>query len=885
MSLAKACKHKGEILGLGCVLWAGGKFEENGMSGASGRILETLNRQQVERRVLENGLTVVYCEDHAAPVVSLQFWVKTGSIHEGPWLGAGLSHYLEHLLFKGTPTRGALDISREVDDHGGYINAYTTFDRTVYYIDSLADTFEKQLDLLTDIVFRSTLPADEVIREKDVILREIDMGLDDPGSRFSQAIFRTAYQTHPYRYPVIGHRNLFQQVERGALLDYYKSRYAPNNTVLVVVGAVPPEAFWETVESSLGGIERTFTEDIYLQDEQYQYSARSHREFAEIEIAQGGLAYRVPSISHQDSTSLDVLAAILGAGESSVFFKKIREELGLVHDIDASCWNPGSSGLFWISWEADPDKVTAAADAVRAEYHRFFENTISTDEVERAKRQILNSRLSSLKTVSSQASRLGSAEVVVGDLKYPKRFVEQLLAVTPESLQSLGERYLVPEGETFVTLEPKASPAAAAKNTIPSLSAKKSQISNFHLETLDNGLGILYLPDQRLPSISIRLLGRGGPVWDPPGVSGLNQLLATLLTKDTEKRTASEVAETVDRIGASFSGQTGNNTFGLSMESLSSDLDVALDILSEAIISPVFDEQTFERERSAQIARIKETLDDVVSHGRRVARTVFYGGHVFGRSPLGTIDDLAALNVSSVQDYRSKFINARNCLILVAGDVDPEVDHAKFANAFAGVVGGETLALSSDPEPYAGDSRIDYPLDRQQAVVLRMFQDAGFLDADNDAGIALNCLLSGMSSPLFQRVREEKGMAYFVGSTRLPAAEFGAFQFYAGTHPDQVEAVYAEYDAEISRIQEGRISEEECARAITQLRAQHQMSMQRPESRSLQVGISLLYGQAIDHTFKFDERLQALKPEDLVAYARKYLKREHMLDFCVKKPE
>ncbi|MGB0371117.1 MAG: M16 family metallopeptidase [Opitutales bacterium] len=852
------------------------------MSGASDRILETLNRQQVERRVLDNGLTVVYCEDNAAPVVSLQLWVKTGSIHEGAWLGAGLSHYLEHLLFKGTPTRGALDISREVDDNGGYINAYTTFDRTVYYIDSLADTFAQQLDLLSDIVFRSTLPADEVTREKDVILREIDMGLDDPHSRFSQAIFKTAYQSHPYRYPVIGHRNLFQRVERDALMEYYQSRYAPNNTVLVVVGAVPPGEFWQTVEDTLGGFERTFTQDIFLEEEKHQFSARSHREFADIEIAQGGLAYRVPSISHPDSTSLDVLAAILGAGESSVFYKKIREELQLVHDIDASCWNPGTSGLFWISWEADPHNVHAAADAVRDEYRRFFETQISVEEVERAKRQMLNSRLNSLKTVSSQASRLGSAEVVVGDLQYPKRFVEQLLAVTPESLQALGSQYLLNEGETFVTLEPKAA-AAVETASVESAKVSKTKVPEYRVETLDNGLRILYLPDSRLPSISVRLLGRGGPIWDPVGASGLNQLLATLLTKDTESRTAAEVAKTIDSIGASFSGQTGNNTFGLSLESLSSDLDLSLDIFSQAVVAPAFREETFERERTAQIARVKETLDDVVSHGRNAARRTFYGEHPFGRSPLGTVDDLASLDRATLVEYQANFLNAANCVLLVAGDVNPDEDHAKFASAFSGLVPGTSLSSSSQPSLYAGDARIDYHLDRQQAVVLRMFHDAGFLSEDNDAGIALNGLLSGMSSPLFQRVREEKGMAYFVGSTRLPSAEYGAFQFYAGTHPDQAEAVYAEYDAEIARIQDGKISDEEVARAVTQLRAQHQMSMQRPEMRSLQVGISLLYGQPLEHTFRFDERLQKLSPSDLVDYAQKYLQRDHMLDFCVVK--
>lgn len=852
------------------------------MSAGSERILDTLNRQHVERRVLDNGLTVVYCEDNAAPVVSLQLWVKTGSIHEGNWLGAGLSHYLEHLLFKGTPTRGALDISREVDDNGGYINAYTTFDRTVYYIDSLADSFAKQLDLLTDIVFRSTLPADEVIREKDVILREIDMGLDDPHSRFSQAIFKTAYQSHPYRYPVIGYRNLFERVERDALMEYYQTRYAPNNTVLIVVGSVAPEEFWSTVDDTLGGLERTFTQDIFLQEEQHQFSPRSHREFADIEVAQGGLAYRVPSISHPDSTRLDVLAAILGAGESSVLYTTIREKLQLVHDIDASCWNPGTSGLFWISWEADPGNVSTAADAVREECSRFFESPISEEAIERAKRQMLNSRLNSLKTVSSQASRLGSAEVVVGDLQYPKRFVEQLLAVTPDSLQELGPKYLVGEGETFVTLEPKPEPAAAY-TALESKHSANTCTTSYQLETLGNGLRVLYLPDSRLPSVSIRLLGRGGPVWDPQGASGLNQLLATLLTKDTQQRSAAEVAETIDSIGASFSGQTGNNTFGLSLESLSSDLEVSLDILSQAITAPALCEETFDRERAAQIARVKETLDDVVSHGRNAARRAFYGQHVFGRSPLGSVEELSSMDLSTVLEGRDRFLNAGNCVILVAGDVDPDRDHAKFEAAFGGLVEGNALELSKGPELYAGDTRIDYALDRQQAVVLRMFQDAGFLDEDNDAGIVLNGLLSGMSSPLFQRVREEKGMAYFVGSTRIPSAKFGAFQFYAGTHPDQAEAVYGEYDSEISRIQDGKISQEEVKRAITQLRAQHQMSMQRPENRSLQIGISLLFDQPIDHTLRFDERLQKLGTEHLVNYAQTYLKRDHMLDFCVKK--
>ena len=166
-------------------------------------LLEKLWREPVERYVLPNGVTVLLKRDTSSPVCSVQVWVKTGSIHEGAALGAGLSHYLEHMLFKGTERRAGREISATVQAHGGYINAYTTFDRTVYYIDLPAEHTAVAIDLLADAVLHSQLPAEEVTKEKEVILREIDMCLDDPDQRLSQALFESAFRTHPYRQPII----------------------------------------------------------------------------------------------------------------------------------------------------------------------------------------------------------------------------------------------------------------------------------------------------------------------------------------------------------------------------------------------------------------------------------------------------------------------------------------------------------------------------------------------------------------------------------------------------------------------------------------------------------------------------------------------------------
>src|SRR5580704_10803720 len=192
----------------------------------------------VKITTLENGLAIIVREDHSAPVVSCQAWCQTGSVHEGKWLGAGLSHVLEHMLFKGTTTRGSGRIDQEVQEAGGYMNAYTSFDRTVYYIDVPNTGARVAIDILCDIMQHATLPPEELAKEMDVIRREMDMGQDDPGRRSSRRLFETAYTKSPYRLTIIGYPDIFNDLKPDDIRDYYRSRYAPNNVLYVVAGDV-----------------------------------------------------------------------------------------------------------------------------------------------------------------------------------------------------------------------------------------------------------------------------------------------------------------------------------------------------------------------------------------------------------------------------------------------------------------------------------------------------------------------------------------------------------------------------------------------------------------------------------------------------------------------
>src|ERR1041385_1632496 len=203
---------------------------------------------------LENGLTLIIREDHSAPVVSAQAWCRAGSVDEGRWLGAGLSHMLEHMLFKGTTTRPAGRIDQEVQDAGGYMNAYTSFDRTVYYINVPSTGSRIAIDILCDIVQTATLPPEEVEKEKQVILREMDMNQDDPSRRASRRLFETAYIRSPYRYTVIGYPDIFNELTREDVVAYYREKYAPNNTFFVIVGDIHANEIEDQIRESYKGV-------------------------------------------------------------------------------------------------------------------------------------------------------------------------------------------------------------------------------------------------------------------------------------------------------------------------------------------------------------------------------------------------------------------------------------------------------------------------------------------------------------------------------------------------------------------------------------------------------------------------------------------------------
>lgn len=832
----------------------------------------------VFRTVLPNGLTLIAREEPSNPLISVQAWMKTGSIHEDALLGCGLSHYLEHLLFKGTAKRTARELTREIHALGGYVNAYTTFDRTVYFIDGPSSAGESFVEILQDFVMKAALPRDEVIREKDVILREIDMGLDDPDRQVLQGLLETAFRRHPYRYPVIGYKELFRGVKPEELEGYYGERYVPDNGVLVVVGDFKTEALLDWVEGTWGELERGRIRTPQVLAEPDQLARREARLDGAVNLHRGCMAWKAPGLTDPKAPALDLLASVLGSGDSALLWQEIRDGRKAVFEIDASAWTPLDGGLFWIWYTAEPGKGEAAESAITDYLGTVLSRPLPEELVEKAKRVALVSEINARKTVSGQAGRLGLAEVAAGDLDYPKQYFSRLEPLSGRDLMETGQVVFREGGLTAVSLEPKGNRKASYLRRAGRVEAP----APFETVRLENGVRILLQPDARLPKLHLRAALLGGPLFEREGRSGVSRLLATMLTRDTESRTAAEVAERIESTGGSFNDFSGNNTLGVGVEVLRDQWQTGLEILGEGLLRPAFARETLERERDAQVADIEESFDEIVDFGRYHLRERFFGDHPLRRDADGTIEEVRSLDREALTTHHEALLKGENLVIAAAGDFEKEALLEFLTETFGGVSAGAlNRPTASFTEP-AATGRQTVALPREQAVVFSAFPCPGLTDERNLATELLDECLSGMASRLFQRVREEKGMAYFVSARRIVGIDCGMLYLYAGTHPDQVEDVFGEFAEEMERFRNGDFLEDELTHAKTRLKAQRISGMQAIGGRALQAALNALYGLPVNDWLDYPERIDAVTEGDLQELAQSWMRGDRRLDLVVR---
>ncbi|NJR41698.1 MAG: insulinase family protein [Akkermansiaceae bacterium] len=739
---------------------------------------------------LPNGLTLILDPDPTAPVVSVQIWVETGSMHEDAQLGAGISHFLEHMVFKGTRDYDADTLADTVQAAGGHWNAYTSFDRTVYYIDGPSASLPVFIKTLTGLVFFPTLPESEFEKEKDVIRREIDMGLDDPDNAASRLLFSTAFQLDPRRHPVIGHRHLFDAIRYEDLTNYHRSRYSTDRCFAVISGDFDSDEAREMLKNLTADCLPGCGREPLVALDPPQLGPRRARETFAVPTSRISLAWKSPALDHPDAAAFDMLAAVLGRGRASRLHRSLREEKELALEISAFSWTgPGREGLTAISADADPAKRDELIEAILLEISAVAAGPLDDDLI-KAKRQIAASQFRSLTTASGRAADLASNWHEARDLNFTRRYLAAIQAVTPADIRRAAAT-LTDERLTLTILDPldSTAPARHAKSAL--------QRQEIQVHTLPNGLTLALIPDHRVPLVHFQAAVRGGLPSELPETNGLNQLLAATLSKGTTTRCAQEIAVTLESLGASISANTGNNALLVQAAGLAPDFAIIADVFADVIVNPSLPSDSISREKASQLASLEEALQDPLHSGFRVLRQAVYNGAGYGLDALGSIKSLTNLDRFALSAHHSRHFNASNITLSIAGDFDPATALQTISEKFMALPSGD--AWTAPASQLADSSDLTQHLPKKQAILTIGFPGASVSATERHALAMIQEYASDMAGPLFTRIREELGLAYQVGATQFLGYDVGLFTFYVATSPEQAQLARAELLAEIGK--------------------------------------------------------------------------------------
>jgi len=850
------------------------KLIEKGLDGGIG----------VVKYQLENGLTVILEENHSASVVAVNVWVKVGSACEqdGEY---GLAHVHEHMVFKGTEKRGVGEIARVIEGDGGDINAYTSFDETVYYVVIASRFLDTALDVLSDAMENSKFDPDELNKELEVVLEEIRRGEDTPSRKLSERLFSEAYTVHPYGRPVIGSDESVRSFTRERVVNFYKKWYSPNNMVLVLVGDFDARKVIPKIQETFGALQERSIPGCVISDEPARKELRAFVFDKNIQESYFSLAFRTPSVKHEDAPVLDVISNILGGGESSRLYRRVKEEKGLVNNIYAYSFTPKSSGLFNVGGTLDPEKARDAFSEIIKETYRVKYEPVSFEELSRAKVNIESDSIYTKETMQGQAQKLGYYEVEVGDYRLESDYLQRVSQVTQEDIIRVARRYfnnpnltagfLLPTGK--VTISEKGI-AEIANTSSKTLEKELSQLSfdsesNVKEVLLDNGITVLIKENHSVPLFAARAAFLGGVRFEDKNSNGVFNFVSETLTRGTTSRSAEDIAREIESIAGSVNGFSGRNSFGVTVESLSRNFDKAMDILADVILHPSFIPEEIERARRDILSDINREGDNPLRLTINLFLTTLYREHPYGLNILGTKETISKIGREDLIKFYQKYARPENMVISVVGDVN-EKDVLKTIEKYFGTLKkGGFLPPQVKPEPPPDKIRTDAlkQKDKAQTHIILGFQAPTLKDPDQYPFEVLNAIFAGQGGRLFTELRDKRSLAYSVTSFLNFGLEPGFFGVYIGSAPEKEAEAIQGIKEQLTILLRDGITDDELKRAKNYLVGNFEIGLQQNSSQAAKIAFDELYGIGWDEYTRYPEQIYSITNEDVMRVARKYI--------------
>lgn len=870
--------------------------------------MNTLTRG-VQKTVLDNGLTVLTKEIHTAPVVSVQVWYRVGSRNEAPGLN-GISHQLEHLLFKGTQSR-PIQFGRLFSALGSASNAFTSYDMTAYFGTVSSDKLEALLVLEADRMRHSLINEEQLETEKRVVISELQGYDNSPEYRLSEAVMRQAFPERAYGLPVGGTKTDVESFTLEQVRDYYSTFYCPENAVLTVTGDFDSATLQTIIDQAFGAIAPNTTPLSPSTSVTSSISPPSST--SPIHLQQPGSAtliesvYPIPDIHHPDVPVLDVLDAILSVGRNSRFFQTLIEP-GLASQVSSYSAALIEPGWYNISAALIPEQDLQNVDQVLLQTIESIQQTlVSDEELERAKQQLMTHFMMSNREIDSQASQLAYSEIVTGDYRYSDRYLTQIHQVSAADVQRVAQTYLNAAQRTVGYFEPtqfdedaeigNVSAQQTVENFTPSEPVDPAEVAQYlpafnkakgsttqvlpEAFTLPNGLRVLLLSDHSSPTVTLNgniQAGNGLDLLTKPGVASLT---AETIMGGTDTHDALALAKRLEDRGAGLDFSAFREGVEVEGHALAIDLSLLLKTLAEILQQAAFPDSELELSRKQIISSLHMELDDPARLGRRTLQQKLYApDHPFYVFP--TIETMQSITREDVRAFYQQCYTPEHTVLALVGDFDIPQVKVQIQTYFGdwkthGIQSTQPIPVTPFP---ATTHRVQVPLPgKSQSITYMGYPGIERRDRRYHTAIVLNQILGGdtLSSRLGTEIRDRQGLTYGIYSYFAAGQIAGPFVIEMQTAPEDTEQAVNSTIALLQNLRQHGISESELSAAKRSIVNSYPVELANPDAVVHRMLMNAVDGYSPEEIRDFPGKIEAVTMAQMNQVIQDLILPDHLL--------
>ncbi len=831
-------------------------------------------KSQVKHYFLDNGLKIIVAKDKSNPIVSLQLYVKVGSVHEKA-SESGYSHLMEHLVFKSTSKYPDNKLMERASFLGANINAYTEYDSTCHYLTLPAKYLENGLELLSELAMKANFSDEEFTTEKKVVIEELKQYANDPEEDFVEKIPLYYFAESPYHNPIIGHLDNLEKSNPDDLRSFYQKYYRANNCFLVISGDCKFNSIRSIVEKYFGDMQANAKLEFNTSPNIYSKGFSTHT-VVNKELSQEILAFVIPEISEKtkDGLGLSLLTKGFAIGKNSRLYKRLYIKEQLVTSIQVQSISGHYDGLSTIL--IVPKSNTCLEEICRIfieEYNLMRVQGLTYEELRKIKVEQENGWKYAFEYVENLASVLGIEELDSGYesiLRYPVR------------LASLDIQHILGVANNFYTLDNLKIMHLGTKNHFLDKIEKdiknrvheeivSNENNNYMEYTCSNGLKLIMKKVIGKPTVGISLTRKISQLCEPLDLRGINFFTLALMQFGTKKLSYEEIVDYCNQRGINLHVHNGIETSGFKLKCFGDYISEALELLADLISQPQFPMHHLNNIKQSVKSNLRRIHDFPTKDAVKKFNQFLFGRNSNLINKTGELSDVRKITRKRIKSWHQEFLDLSKMSLVVIGDIHFDNIIRSVENTF------NFQSYHSELEeniifntPLKKKHVFDY--DNDQSII----HIGGFACKANDYRLnvafhVLSQIIGGdISSRLFNELRERLGLAYSVGFDFTALSELGFFANYAIVDRNREDEAIASMKQIMKDIIMNNVSKEELELTKNYINGQRLLDDESVSSQASSLGILSSLGYSYDFYLNREKRLQNVTFDDIAELAETY---------------